>query len=141
MHEPIAELMNINDDDDESVAPDGKYCDCLEEELSYIDEYERDDSERVVFTFTEQRRSCSRVGSRLPCRCASLSLLAVTTAMICCILAPFTNASRRVPLAPSAIFGCFARHRHGVPDRSRGSRACVSACASRAFARLSRGSS
>jgi hypothetical protein len=48
VHELIAELMNINDDDDESVASDGEYCDCLEEEFSYIDEDERDDSERVV---------------------------------------------------------------------------------------------
>ena len=47
-HELIAELMNINDDDDESVASDGEYCDCLEEELSYIDEDERGDSERAV---------------------------------------------------------------------------------------------
>ena len=87
------------------------------------------------------RLSCSHVGLRLQPRCASLSLLAVTTAMICCILAPFTIASRRVPLEPSALFGCFARHRDGVLDRSRASRARVSACASRAVARLSRGSS
>ena len=32
VHELIAELMNINDDDDESVASDGEYCDCLEED-------------------------------------------------------------------------------------------------------------
>ena len=32
VHELIAELMNINDDNDESVASDGEYCDCHEED-------------------------------------------------------------------------------------------------------------
>ena len=32
VHELIAELMNINEDDDESVASDGEYCDCHEED-------------------------------------------------------------------------------------------------------------
>ena len=86
------------------------------------------------------RLSRSRVGLRLPRRRASLALLVVTTAMIRCILAPFAVASRRVPLAPS-IFGRFARHRDGVVDRSRASRARMSARASRAVARLSRCSS
>ena len=86
------------------------------------------------------RLSRSRVGSRLPRRRASLASLVVTTAMIRCILAPFAVAPRRVPLAPS-VFGCFARHRDGVADRSRASRARVSARASRAVARLSRRSS
>ena len=82
------------------------------------------------------RLSRSRVSSRLPRRRASLTLLVVTTVMIRFILASFAVASRRVPLAPSTLFGCFARHRDGVVDRSRVSRAHVSARASCAVACL-----
>ena len=84
--------------------------------------------------------SRSRFSLRLPHRRTSPALLVVTTAMNRCILAPFAVVSRRVPLAPS-IFGCFARHRDGVVDCLCASRARVSACATRAVARLSRSSS
>ena len=83
------------------------------------------------------RLSRSRAGLRLLRHRASLVLLVVTTAIVCCTLASFAVASRRVPLALS-IFGRFARHRDGVVGRSRASRARVLACASRAIARPSR---
>ena len=86
------------------------------------------------------RLSRSRVGSRLPCRLASVASLVVTTAMVRCVLAPLAGAPQRVPLAPS-IFGRFARHRDGAVDRSRASRAHMSARASRAAPCLSRCSS
>ena len=50
----------------------------------------------------------------------------------------FSVASRRLPLAPPTFLGCFDRHRDGVVDCSRASRARVSACTSRAVAHLSR---
>ena len=86
------------------------------------------------------RLSRSHAASRLTRRLASLALLVVTTVMIRCILAPFAVASRNVPLAPS-IFGRFARHRDGVADCSRASRAHMPPRASRAVSRLSRCSS
>ena len=64
------------------------------------------------------------------------SLLVVTTATIRCIRA---IRSCTLACAPGAVnLPRFARHRDGVVDRSRASRARVLACASRAIARLSR---
>ena len=83
------------------------------------------------------RLSRSHVGSRLTRRLASLALLVVITV----IFVAFSRRSRRVHLAPSSLFSCFARHRDGVVDCSRVSRAHVSARASCAVACLPRCSS
>ena len=83
------------------------------------------------------RLSRSHVDSRLTRRLASLALLVVMAV----IFVAFSSRSRRVHLAPSSLFGRFARHHDSVVDFSRVSRARVSARASCAVACLPRCSS